>query len=57
MVSCGVQDNKRIAALPFSHGCPKMRLIALTPEIDYDQTAVGSPPVKTVVFLIAKSFW
>jgi hypothetical protein len=29
-------------------------LIALIPEIDYDQTAMGLPPVMSVVFLIAK---
>jgi hypothetical protein len=27
-------------------------LIALTPEIDYDQAAMGLPPVTSVVFLI-----
>jgi hypothetical protein len=26
-------------------------LIALTPEIDYDQTAMGLPPVTSVVFI------
>jgi hypothetical protein len=29
-------------------------LIALTPEIDYDQTAMGLPPVTSAIFLIAK---
>jgi hypothetical protein len=29
-------------------------LIALTPEIGYDQTAVGLSPATSVVFLIAK---
>jgi hypothetical protein len=29
-------------------------LIALTPEINYDKTAMGLPPVTFVVFLIAK---
>jgi hypothetical protein len=29
-------------------------LIALTPEIDYDQTAMGSPSVTSVEFLVAK---
>jgi hypothetical protein len=29
-------------------------LIALTPEIDCDQTAKGLPPVTSRVFLIAK---
>jgi hypothetical protein len=28
------------------------RLIALTPEIDYNKTAMGSPPVAPAVFLI-----
>jgi hypothetical protein len=30
---------------------------ALTAEIEYDQTAMGLPPVTSVVCLIAKSFW
>jgi hypothetical protein len=29
-------------------------IIALTPEIDYDQTAMGLPPATSVVLLIAK---
>jgi hypothetical protein len=29
-------------------------ILALTPEIDCDQTAMGLPPVTTAVFLIAK---
>jgi hypothetical protein len=32
-------------------------LIALTPEKDYDQTAMGLPPVMSALFLIAKQFW
>jgi hypothetical protein len=43
LVSYGVQDNKRIAPLSFCHGCRKKAakgLIAFTPEIDCDQTAV-----------------
>jgi hypothetical protein len=28
----------------------------LTPEIDCDQTAMGLPPVTSVVFLIASNF-
>jgi hypothetical protein len=32
-------------------------LIALTPEIDYNNTAMGLPPVTSTVFLIAKLFW
>jgi hypothetical protein len=32
-------------------------LIALTPEIDCDQTAMGLPPFTSAVFLIAKLFW
>jgi hypothetical protein len=31
-----------------------MDVVALTPEIDYDQTANGLPTVTSVVFLIAK---
>jgi hypothetical protein len=42
-------QNKRIAPLSFLHG-----LIALTPEIDYNKTAMGLPPVTSVVFLITK---
>jgi hypothetical protein len=30
--------------------------MALTPEIDFDQMAVGLPPVTSIVFLIAKFF-
>jgi hypothetical protein len=26
-------------------------------DIDYNQTAIGLPPVTSAVFLIAKSFW
>jgi hypothetical protein len=29
-------------------------LIALTPGIDYDQTAMGLPPVTSAVFLVPK---
>jgi hypothetical protein len=32
-------------------------LIALTPEIDCDQTAMGLPPATSAVFLIANQFW
>jgi hypothetical protein len=35
---------KRIAPLSIFHGCRK-GLIAFTPEIDCDQTAMGLPPV------------
>jgi hypothetical protein len=45
-------QNKRIALLFFLHGCRK-RLIALTPEIDCNMTAMGLPPVTSAVFLIA----
>jgi hypothetical protein len=31
-------------------------LIALTPEIDCDQTASGLPPATSAVFLLAKQF-
>jgi hypothetical protein len=31
-------------------------LIALTPEMDCNLTAIGLPPVTSAVFLIAKSF-
>jgi hypothetical protein len=52
-------QNKRIAPFSF-HECHKAtlssdnllatkRLTALTPEIDCDQTAMGSPPVMSAV--------
>jgi hypothetical protein len=46
-------QNKRIAPIPFMD-VVKEGLIALTPEIDYDQMAMGLPPVTFVVYLIAK---
>jgi hypothetical protein len=47
-------QNKRIALLSFFYGCRKAikELIALTPEIDSDQTAMGLPPVTSAVILI-----
>jgi hypothetical protein len=47
-------QNKRIAPLSFFHGCRTKGLTAITPEIDYDQTAMDLPPVAPAVFLIAK---
>jgi hypothetical protein len=32
-------------------------LMPLTPEIDYDQTAMGLPPVTSALFLTAESIW
>jgi hypothetical protein len=32
-------------------------LTTLKSEIDYDNTAMGLPPVTFAAFLIAKSFW
>jgi hypothetical protein len=32
-------------------------LIALTPEIDCNKTAMGLPPVTSAVFFAANSFW
>jgi hypothetical protein len=32
-------------------------LIAFTPEIGCDQTAMGLPPVTSAVLLMAKLFW
>jgi hypothetical protein len=32
-------------------------LIALTPEIDCNKTAMGLPPVTSAVFLIANKLW
>jgi hypothetical protein len=47
-------QNKRIAPLSFLHGCRKRRgLMALTPEIGCNKTAMGLPPVTPAVFLIA----
>jgi hypothetical protein len=46
-------QNKSIASLPLFHGCRK-GFIALTPEIEYNQTAMGLPLVMSVVFFIAK---
>jgi hypothetical protein len=44
--------DKRNAPLPFFHGYRKRRgLKAVPPEIDRDQTAMGLPPVKSVVFI------
>jgi hypothetical protein len=31
-------------------------LTALTPEIDYDQSAIGLPPITSAVLLIANYF-
>jgi hypothetical protein len=54
LVSCPGQ-NKRIAPLSFFHGCQATKgLIALTPEVNCDQTAMGFPPSTSAVFLIAK---
>jgi hypothetical protein len=50
-------QNKRIAPLSFFHGCRNKAtkvLIAFTPEIDCDQTAMDLPPVTSAVLLIAK---
>jgi hypothetical protein len=32
-------------------------LIALTPEIGFNKTTMGLPPVSSAVFLIANKFW
>jgi hypothetical protein len=48
-------QNKRIAPLSFLHGIKG--LIALTPEIDCNKTAMGLPPVTSGVFFTANSFW
>jgi hypothetical protein len=49
-------QKKRIAPLPFFHGCRKRQLNekALTPEMDCNLTAMGLPPVTSAVVLIAK---
>jgi hypothetical protein len=56
-VSCGVQDGPKNSTSPFlpwmSQNATK-GLIALKTEIHYDQTAMGLPPVTSVVFLVAK---
>jgi hypothetical protein len=33
------------------------RIYTLTPEIYFDQSAMGLPPVMSAVFLIAKEIW
>jgi hypothetical protein len=54
-VLCGVQDeNKRMAPLLFSMDDVKDDVVKH--EIDCDQTAMGLPPVTSVIFLIAKLF-
>jgi hypothetical protein len=56
-------QNKRIAPLSFLLKSTvdvvkgDKGLIALTPEINYNKTAMGLPPVTSAVSLIAKSFW
>jgi hypothetical protein len=52
ILSLGYQD-RRIPPLPFFHGCHTKGLIAITPEIDCNKTAMGLPPVTSAVFLIA----
>jgi hypothetical protein len=47
------EQNKRIAPLSLFRGCRK-RVIAFTPQIDCDQTAMGLPPITSAVLLIAK---
>jgi hypothetical protein len=51
-------QNKRIVSLFFFRGCRKKPLkeIAITSEIDYDQTAMGLAPVTSELFLIVKLF-
>jgi hypothetical protein len=46
-------QNNRITSLSFFHGCRKRllyysELIALTPDIDCDQTVIGLPPVRSI---------
>jgi hypothetical protein len=54
-ISCGVRDKIKEAPFSFLHGCRKRTkgLIALTPEIDCNKTAMGLTPVTSAVFLIA----
>jgi hypothetical protein len=54
--SCGVRDKKRIEPLPFFYGCRKKAtkiLTVLTPDMDYDQTAMSLPTITSAVFLTA----
>jgi hypothetical protein len=50
---------KRIAPLPSPWMALKTtkELIALTPEMDCDQMAIGLPTAKSASYFIAKSFW
>jgi hypothetical protein len=50
-------QNKRIAPLSWKSLKATKGLIALTPEIDCNKTAMALPPVTSVVFLIANKFW
>jgi hypothetical protein len=47
------------APLRFFNGAVKVikGLTARTLQMDYDQTAMGSPLFTSAVFLIAQSFW
>jgi hypothetical protein len=53
VVSETEQKNSASIFLPWMSYKVTKGLIALTPEVDYDQTAMGLP-VTSVVFLIAK---
>jgi hypothetical protein len=57
-ISCGVLDRtkeKHLSLFPWMvKGKATKGLIALTPEIDCDQTAMGLPPVTPAIFLNAK---
>jgi hypothetical protein len=50
------QTNSASPFLPWMLKKATKGLIALTPEIDYDQTAMGLLPATSVVFLIPKYF-
>jgi hypothetical protein len=52
IVSCGVRNKIKEQHLSLSSKTVT-RLIALTPEIDCNQTAMGLPPVTSAVYLIA----
>jgi hypothetical protein len=51
-----LKDNTSLF-LPWPSYKATIGLTAFPPEIDYNLTAMGLPPVTSAVFLIAKSFW
>jgi hypothetical protein len=56
VVSGTEQSNSISPFLPWLSYKSTKGLTALSLEMDYDQTAMGLPPVTSAVFLLAKSF-